>query len=141
MTSISSVQIRFSWASDPMSDQKTTSDTRERILDVAERLFMENGYEATSMRTITSEAEENLASVNYHFGSKEALVCEVFRRRLGVQPQLDLAHVKHGTEPADEPPELLLARHLLGIVELAADSPPRLKKRDLVTATVQRDGG
>ncbi|MBL8407915.1 MAG: TetR/AcrR family transcriptional regulator [Candidatus Accumulibacter phosphatis] len=65
-----------------MSDQKTTSDTRERILDVAERLFMENGYEATSMRTITSAAEVNLAAVNYHFGSKEALLCEVFRRRL-----------------------------------------------------------
>jgi hypothetical protein len=58
------------------------SDTRERILDVAERLFMENGYEATSMRTITSAAEVNLAAVNYHFGSKEALLCEVFRRRL-----------------------------------------------------------
>jgi AcrR family transcriptional regulator len=72
----------LSWASDPMSDQKTTSDTRERILDVAERLFMENGYEATSMRTITGAAEVNLAAVNYHFGSKEALLREVFRRRL-----------------------------------------------------------
>lgn len=65
-----------------MSDQKNGSDTRERILDVAERLFMENGYEATSMRTITSAAEANLAAVNYHFGSKEALLREVFRRRL-----------------------------------------------------------
>jgi AcrR family transcriptional regulator len=62
--------------------RKPTSDTRERILDVAERLFMDNGYEATSMRTITSAAEVNLAAVNYHFGSKEALLCEVFRRRL-----------------------------------------------------------
>lgn len=58
-------------------------DTRERILDTAERLFMESGYEATSMRQITSEAAVNLAAVNYHFGSKEALMQEVFRRRLG----------------------------------------------------------
>lgn len=57
-------------------------DTRERILDVAERLFMAHGYEGTSMRQITGEAEVNLASVNYHFGSKESLMREVFRRRL-----------------------------------------------------------
>lgn len=57
-------------------------DTRERILDVAERLFMECGYDGTSMRQITGEAGVNLAAVNYHFGSKEALMQEVFRRRL-----------------------------------------------------------
>jgi len=57
-------------------------DTRERILDVAERLFMAYGYDGTSMRQITGEAAVNLAAVNYHFGSKEALIQEVFRRRL-----------------------------------------------------------
>ena len=56
--------------------------TRERILDAAERLFMAHGYEGTSMRQITGEANVNLAAVNYHFGSKEALMQEVFRRRL-----------------------------------------------------------
>lgn len=65
-----------------MSETKTQPDTRERILDAAERLFMESGYEGTSMRMITGEAEVNLAAVNYHFGSKEALLREVFRRRL-----------------------------------------------------------
>lgn len=65
-----------------MSDIKITQDTRERILDVAERLFMAHGYEGTSMRMITSAADVNLAAVNYHFGSKEALLREVFRRRL-----------------------------------------------------------
>ncbi|MBI2306980.1 MAG: TetR/AcrR family transcriptional regulator [Rhodocyclales bacterium] len=65
-----------------MSETKTQSDTRERILDAAERLFMESGYEGTSMRMITGAAEVNLAAVNYHFGSKEALLREVFRRRL-----------------------------------------------------------
>lgn len=58
------------------------ADTRQRILDVAERLFMAQGYDATSMRQITSEAGVNLAAVNYHFGSKEALIQEVFKRRL-----------------------------------------------------------
>jgi AcrR family transcriptional regulator len=58
-------------------------DTRERILDAAERLFMVHGYDGTSMRQITHAAEVNLAAVNYHFGSKESLMQEVFRRRLG----------------------------------------------------------
>ncbi len=59
-----------------------TVDTRERILDAAEQLFMVHGYDGTSMRQITSEAGVNLAAVNYHFGSKESLMQEVFRRRL-----------------------------------------------------------
>jgi AcrR family transcriptional regulator len=65
-----------------MSDIKTNQDTRERLLDVAEHLFMVHGYDGTSMRIITGAAEVNLAAVNYHFGSKEALLREVFRRRL-----------------------------------------------------------
>lgn len=65
-----------------MSENKNHTDTRERILDAAERLFMAHGYEGTSMRMITGAADVNLAAVNYHFGSKEALLREVFRRRL-----------------------------------------------------------
>jgi len=62
--------------------ENRTVDTRERILDAGERLFMAHGYEGTSMRQITGEAGVNLAAVNYHFGSKESLMEEVFRRRL-----------------------------------------------------------
>jgi AcrR family transcriptional regulator len=58
-------------------------DTKARILDTAERLFAEKGYAETSMRCITSGARVNLASVNYHFGSKEALLMEVITRRIG----------------------------------------------------------
>jgi AcrR family transcriptional regulator len=57
-------------------------DTRERILDVAERLFGERGFPATPLRDITAEAGVNIASVNYHFGSKEGLLAEVLERRL-----------------------------------------------------------
>jgi AcrR family transcriptional regulator len=56
--------------------------TQDRILDAAERLFADRGFAATSMRSITSEADVNLAAVNYHFGSKEALLQAVFDRRL-----------------------------------------------------------
>ena len=58
------------------------SDTHDRLLDAAERLFSEHGIAATSLRAITSEASANLASVHYHFGSKEALIEAVFARRL-----------------------------------------------------------
>ena len=55
-------------------------ETKERILDAAERLFADFGYRATSLRDITSEAGVNLASVNYHFGSKEALLAALLDR-------------------------------------------------------------
>ena len=58
------------------------TDTRVRILDAAELLFTEQGFEATTLRQITGVARANLAAVNYHFGSKDALVREVFSRRL-----------------------------------------------------------
>ncbi len=59
-----------------------TADTKEQILDVAERLFADRGFHATALRDITGEAGVNLASVNYHFGSKEALLAAVLERRL-----------------------------------------------------------
>ena len=56
--------------------------TKDRILDAAESLFMEHGFEATSLRSITAAAGVNLAAVNYHFGSKEELFQAVLTRRL-----------------------------------------------------------
>ncbi len=55
--------------------------TKERILDTAEVLFAQKGYQAVSVREITSAARCNLAAVNYHFGKKENLYLEVFRSR------------------------------------------------------------
>lgn len=67
-------------------------DTRDQILDTAERLFAERGIDAVSLRTLTAEAGVNLASVHYHFGSKEALVTAVFDRRVDPlnQKRLDM---------------------------------------------------
>jgi AcrR family transcriptional regulator len=56
--------------------------TRERILGVAETLFARHGFAGASLRQVTTAAKVNLAAVNYHFGSKESLIEEVFRRRL-----------------------------------------------------------
>jgi AcrR family transcriptional regulator len=58
-------------------------DTKQKIMDVAERLFGEQGYDATSLRHIIAEAGVNLAAVHYHFGSKEDLLLEVVMRKIG----------------------------------------------------------
>src|SRR5215212_1216272 len=66
----------------PPAVDTTSQDTKSRILDVAEQLFMEHGFEATSLRQLTSSAGVNLAAVNYHFGTKEELFHAVLTRRL-----------------------------------------------------------
>ncbi len=57
-------------------------DTKTRILDTAEKLFGENGFDATSLRDITAQADVNLAAVNYHFQSKDSLIDAVIARRI-----------------------------------------------------------
>ena len=56
--------------------------TKDRILDAAEAIFAERGYEAASMRAITGEAGVNLAAGHYHFGSKSGLFRATFERRV-----------------------------------------------------------
>src|SRR5438105_15088177 len=57
-------------------------NTRSRILDVAEQLFSEQGFDRVSIRDITRKARVNLAAINYHFGTKEDLIGAVFERRV-----------------------------------------------------------
>ncbi len=64
------------------TSSRNTGDTKARILGTAEDIFIEYGYEAMSLRQITSRADVNLAAVNYHFGSKEALIHAMLARRL-----------------------------------------------------------
>lgn len=64
--------------------------TQQKILDAAQSLFAESGFNDTSLRQITAKAEVNLASVNYHFGSKKELIQAVLQRYLQVlMPRLD----------------------------------------------------
>jgi len=65
------------------SGSEHESGTKDRILDAAERLFGEQGFDATSLRQITAEARVNLGAVNYHFQSKELLMRAVIGRRIG----------------------------------------------------------
>ena len=99
-------------------------DTRERILDSAERLFMAHGYDGTSMRQITGEANVNLAAVNYHFGSKESLIQEVFRRRLDWLNEermrvLDRLEAEAGDQPVK--PSLIVDAFFGTLLRMAED--------------------
>src|SRR5437868_4149068 len=57
-------------------------ETKDKILDTAERLIGERGYAATSLRQVITEAGVNLAAVHYHFGSKEDLLDAVVARKV-----------------------------------------------------------
>src|ERR1700754_630333 len=63
------------------ADGETHAATKAAVFTAAERLFALHGFQNVSVRDITAEAGVNLASVNYHFGSKDALLFEIFRRR------------------------------------------------------------
>lgn len=59
------------------------SDVRDRVIEAAEKLFADEGFDAVSLRQITARADVNLAAVNYYFGSKEGLIVEVMARVVG----------------------------------------------------------
>src|SRR5688572_13920940 len=61
---------------------RTTLSTKEALLDAAETLLAQHGVAGASARDITKEAGANLGAINYHFGSKDNLVMEVFARRM-----------------------------------------------------------
>ena len=63
---------------------KTDNLTKERLLNAAEELFAEKGFEGASIRDLTAKADCNVAAVNYHFGGKEQLYREIFERHIDV---------------------------------------------------------
>lgn len=101
-------------------------ETRSRILDAAEALFVEHGLDATSMRQITTRAEVNLAAVNYHFGSKDKLIQQVFQRRLAELNRqrlvaLDEVEAQARSLGEDVKPSEVLKAFFTPALELATD--------------------
>ena len=99
----------------------THFSTKDRILGAAEELFAQHGFAGTSLRQVTSLATDNIAAVNYHFGSKENLVNEVFRRRMDDMTaqrlqQLEIAQREHPGEL-----EPVLAAFIAPALALAQD--------------------
>jgi AcrR family transcriptional regulator len=67
-----------------MAARTTGQPAKARLLDAAERLFARRGYHGVSIRDITDAARVDVALVNYHFGTKRALLTSVFERRAEV---------------------------------------------------------
>jgi TetR/AcrR family transcriptional regulator len=61
---------------------KDKIDKKDHILDVAERVFSEKGFDGASTRLISGEAGVNMAMLNYYFGSKEGLFLAIFQRKI-----------------------------------------------------------
>jgi AcrR family transcriptional regulator len=115
--------------------------TGNRVLDAAEALFGQHGFPRASLRQITQKANVNLASVNYHFGSKEDLYQRVVLRHLRPLNEERLSLLAQAEQLAGDQPVPLRAvldtfiRPLLR--RAAADAPGgrsflRLISRDLV---------
>jgi len=79
---------------DSLADSSSHKSVQERLLDTAEELFCEHGFDGTSVRDIASAADCNVASVNYYFGGKEKLYIEVWRRHLLMMRETSLASIE-----------------------------------------------
>ena len=113
-----------------ISTPSASSETRERILDAAEQLFAEHGFDGTSLRQITVAADVNLAAVNYHFGSKEELYSHVFIRRIVPinarrAALLDEAEVLSANQPL--PVAAIFDSFIRPVFEMADRAPSFLK--------------
>ena len=96
--------------------------TTERILDAAERLFADHGFEGTSIREIVDAAKVNLAAIHYHFRSKEALLEAVLTRRISIVNGARLEKLEAAeAEAAPRPPsvESILRAFIVPTIEFA----------------------
>ncbi len=100
--------------------------TKDKILDTAERLFSEQGYDAVSLRHIIAEAGVNLAAVHYHFGSKQELLDAIVHRKVAPVNRDRLAlldRVEAEAGPSGPSLEKVLDAFLLPVAEKADQFP------------------
>ncbi|WP_200330778.1 CerR family C-terminal domain-containing protein [Thiocystis violacea] len=106
-----------------MSSPPPTSETRDRLIEAGIRLFAEHGFKGVAVRDLCTEAEANIAAVNYHFGSKQGLYAAIFDTTLAADEarfREALATITALAERGrDEPSQLatavnLYVRNLLG---------------------------
>ncbi len=113
---------------DHQCETQESRDTHERILAAAQQLFADKGFDATSVRDITTEADCNVASVNYHFGGKDNLYLETFRSMLTVlrDRRLELMDELMGREPSPTLEEFVETFAVIMIEPLVGDSRGRM---------------
>ncbi len=100
--------------------------TRERVLDAAERLFADHGYDAVSIRQIAKEAEVTLGVVGFHSGSKEELFSTILRRRvelLSARRMSALDALRHGGQAITI--RSLMAAYINPYIDFASAGDPQ----------------
>src|SRR5215472_13804079 len=105
-----------------MTDLQSQATTTERILDAAERLFADHGFEGTSIRAIVDAAKVNLASIHYHFRSKEALLEAVLTRRISIVTEARLQRLNEAeaaAAPHSPPVDEILRAFIVPTIEFA----------------------
>jgi AcrR family transcriptional regulator len=115
------------------------ASTKERILTAAELLFAQRGFDGASLRQLTAAAGVNLAAVNYHFGSKDRLVEEVFRRRLDTLNAHRLAALSKVAGRGETTLEDVLDAFIRPALALSSDGSGSLFMRVLARAFAEHD--
>jgi AcrR family transcriptional regulator len=118
------------------------ADTRERLLDAAERIFAERGFEGASMRAVTQAAGASVSAANYHFGSKEALLRATLMRCVGPLNErrlarLDALEAEAGGRPLEL--ETILEAFLRPVFEEHASSVDATARFRQVAARIYSD--
>ena len=114
---------------------KQMDQTRERLLDAAERLFAQKGYNGVSVREITKAAGASLAAVNYHFQSKKDLYMEVFRQRWQKQSERLRAPMRELKMRDDLTPEIVVRT----IIKMFLENPVSDEERHRHSQLIMRE--
>jgi AcrR family transcriptional regulator len=88
------------------TDVNFNKSVKDRLLDSAEELFCEDGFEGASIRDIAASADCNIASVNYYFGGKQQLYEEVWRRHLIPMRDMRIASIEKVMSQSENEPQL-----------------------------------
>ena len=109
--------------------------TRERLLSIAREVFSESGFQGATVREICRRAEVNLASVNYHFSSKEAL----FTAALDFEPLRALRDKASQVECAEMRLQFFIQDFLTQLMDEKGSSQCRLMMHELINPTLALD--
>lgn len=110
-----------------------TDDTRAKILKAAHDCFSKSGYNGTSIREIVVRAGTNIASVNYHFGGKEALYKEIVETAFEwIFSRQQLPVDEHKTGDFDHYIRAFVRQKILDSHQGIPNPPPRLMGWEIV---------
>lgn len=126
-----------------LDQEKQKEDVRNRILDVAEALFCERGFEGVSVRELTAAAGCNLAAVNYYFGGKDKLYAEMFRRQFEMMIQRNLGIIERVMAQPDVSLEVLLRAVMEPVIRRVIENETggkvlRLLVREILNRRIDR---